>query len=76
MLFHVNNVPNIAAIDGLPRASGIPPSIVPAGQIYLQNAGYSFIAESTKTKTTNITYLSFDNAFVILFFFIFGDGIL
>lgn len=62
-LFHVNSAPRLARMPPSAIDSGMPPSRIPAGQIYLQKNGspkptsFTIVMGRTITKTTRMTYL-------------------
>ena len=74
--FSENRVPVSSRSDSFFASSGNDASIVPAGHMYLQNAGVCSITGNMNTNSTNIKNFVLDKSFVILFFFNFGDGIL
>lgn len=77
--FTVNNLPSIVLRLGMVRRSGSPPSMVPTGQIYLQNEGapipYLFTtrAGNRNTNMTRSAYLIYVRGLYMRFF---TDGIL
>ena len=80
--FQENSAPARLPRDSSRSTRGIPPSRVPAGHMYLQNAGTGSLVAilntmgSSITNTIRITYFSFDKIRVTRFFLSLGTGIL
>ena len=73
IIFKIESILALLGFDNNDTA----PSTIPAGQIYLQNAGsgmfaYIYITGRMITNTTRITYFKYENALVKLLFQILG----
>ena len=74
--FHEKRNPSSGLNCSFAIVRGIPPSMVPAGQMYLQKPGTAFTSGIMITNPINMTYFRYERILVILLFLIFGTGIL